>query len=121
MATEGSIVTKELEPAARKFVEQASAEQLDQIVAGTTLARHPLLSKAQGTSEQKTEGLRKLIAKEMKRHADFRGMVIRMIAQKGLISLPGKEAKKEAAVTAEKEATGGQEKKPKKKSEPSAD
>jgi hypothetical protein len=114
MATDGNIVTKEWEPAAQAFVQHASAEQLHQIVGGTTLTRHPRVSHPQGTAEQQTEGLRKLITQKMRRHADFRGMVIRLIARGGLVSAPGKEAKKEAPVAAEKEATGGQERKSKK-------
>lgn len=114
MATDESFVTKEWEPGAREFVQQASAEQLQQIAASTTLASHPLVSNPQGTSEQKTEALRKRIGQEMKRHADFRGVVIRLLAQRGLVNAPGKEPKKEAPVAAGKEATGGQERKPKK-------
>jgi hypothetical protein len=113
MATEGAIVTKDWEPAARDFVRQASLEQLQQIAAGTTLAGHPLVGDSQATAEQKTEGLRKLIAKEAKRHADFRGMLIRLIARKGFVTAPGKEAKKEPAGGG-KEASAGQEGKPKK-------
>ena len=122
MATDESIVTKEWEPAAWEFVKQANPAQLHQIAAGTTLARHPLVSNPPGNSEQETATLRKLIAQEMKRHADFRGMVIRLLAHAGLVSAPGKEAKKEAKketrkeapVAAGKEATTGQERKPKK-------
>jgi hypothetical protein len=117
MATAGSIDTKDLEPAARKFVEQASAEQLQRIMAGTVLARHPSVSSQQGTPEEKTESLRKLIAHEMKRHADFRGMVIRMLAREKLVSAPAKEAKKEAPAAAGKEGAEGQERKPKKEKE----
>jgi hypothetical protein len=123
MASDEGIVTKDWEPAARAFVQQASPEQLQQIATGTTLARHPL------ASERKTEDLRKLITHEMKRHADFRGMVIRLIARQGFVSPPakeatgaaGKEAKKEtggAGKEAKKETGGagkeGQERKPKK-------
>jgi len=93
MATEAAIVTKDWEPAAKKFVQQASADHLQQIAAGTLLSRHPQIASAKGTAEEKTESLRKLIAHEMKRHADFRGMVIRLLAQKGLVSPPVKEVK----------------------------
>jgi hypothetical protein len=130
MATVGSIVTKDYEPAAQKFVQQASAEHLQKIAAGTILARHPLVTKPQGTAEEKTESLRKLISHEMRRHADFRGMVIRLLAKEGLVTASPKEAKKEApsgkeakkekeAPAAAKEgASEGQEKKPKKEKRP---
>ena len=114
MATDASIVTKDWEPAARAFVQQANAEQLVQMAAGTALASHPLLSNPPGASEQPREALRKLIAHNVKRHADFRGLVIRRLAQAGLITAPAKEAKKEAPAAAGKEPTGAKERKPKK-------
>jgi hypothetical protein len=113
MATDATLVTKDCEPAARAFVQQASADQLQQITAGTPLAAHPVVSKLQGTAEQKTEAMRKLVAQQMKRHADLRGMVIRRMAQAGFVSPPAKDAKKEPA-GAGKEAAGEKEKKPKK-------
>lgn len=120
MAT-ASIVTKDLEPAALKFVQQANAEQLQQIVAGTTLAGHPRLGKLPSATEEKTEGLRKLVTQNMRRHADLRGMVIRQLAQKSLITAPVKEAKAEAPVAAKKEKEAGQERKPKKEKDKDKD
>jgi hypothetical protein len=129
MAAVASIVTKDYEPAARKFVQQASAEHLQKITAGTILARHPLVTKPQGTAEEKTESLRKLISHEMRRHADFRGMVIRLLAKEGLVTASPKEAKKEAPAgkeakkekespAAKEGAPEGQEKKAKKEKRP---
>jgi hypothetical protein len=111
-----AVVTKDLEPAALKFVQQANADQLQQIVAGTTLAGHPKLGKLPSAAEEKLAGLRKLVTQSMRRHADLRGMVIRQLAQKGLVSAPvkEKEAKAEAPAAGKKEKEGGQERKPKK-------
>ncbi|MBL8799997.1 MAG: hypothetical protein JNM56_39305 [Planctomycetia bacterium] len=122
MAT-ASVVTKDLEPAAREFVQKANAEQLQAIVSGTLLARHPHLEKVKGSAEEKTEGLRKLVAQNMRRRADLRGMVIRHLAQKGLVSAPVKEkvAKTEAPAAAKKEKEGKEGKPKEKKEKPKAE
>ena len=114
MAAAAGIVTKDYESTAKEFVAKASADQLNKIASGTTLGRDPLVTNLKGSAEEKTEGLRKLVTQRMRREADFRGMVIRLLSREGLVSAPApKEAKKDAKAAAGKEG-GEKEKKPKK-------
>jgi hypothetical protein len=68
-----------------RFIMAATPEQLLEIAAGTAARNHPLvqnLGNAQAPAYyQKTDDLRRMIVKEMRRHADFRGMVIRCVAR----------------------------------------
>jgi hypothetical protein len=80
MAAETKPSFKEARADTLGFIQGASAEDLLRIAAGTALRTDPLLQSFNPADPAKTEELRKRICHEWKRHADFRGMVIRTVA-----------------------------------------
>jgi hypothetical protein len=60
------------------FILAATPEQLLSIAAGTAARNDPLVA---NLDNQKADDLRNMLIRQMRRHADFRGMVIRAIAR----------------------------------------
>lgn len=115
MAVETKKHVQKLEAETRTIVQKATVAQLLQIASSTVVAKHPLVSNyndpAAAPFYHKEEDLRRLFAREMKRHADFRGMVIGLVAQMGMASV---SAKDESASDSDKGTSAGQPKKAKK-------
>jgi hypothetical protein len=86
MAAEGKTSFKDQRGDALGFLMKATPEQLLQIAAGTALRADPVIQNFNNSEEpaffHKEDLLRQRIVKEYKRHADFRGMVIRAVAPK---------------------------------------
>jgi hypothetical protein len=68
------------------FILAATPEQLLKIVAETALRDQPLVQNFNNAQTpafyQKTDDLRTMIVREMRRHADFKGMIVRRVPQK---------------------------------------
>jgi hypothetical protein len=92
MVLEGKLKAKAIEGATFGFIQKATPEQLLAIAAGTSLSVDPLFTNFNNPHApaffQKTEDLRGRIAKNFRRHADFRGMVIRAVAPMQISDLP---------------------------------
>jgi hypothetical protein len=78
MKLEGMPRFRELHGDTLDFIMAASPEQLLAIVAGTAARDRPLV---QNFNNAQADDLRRMIIRDMRRHADFRGMVIRSIAR----------------------------------------
>jgi hypothetical protein len=88
MALQGKPGSKETRGDTLAFILKATPQELLAIAAGTALRAQPLVQNFDKPDTpafyQKTDELRRLIVHEWKRHADFRGMVIRHVAGKQL-------------------------------------
>ena len=86
MAAEGKPSFKDQRGDTLSFLLKATPEQLLEIAAGTALRADPVVHHFNNAEApdffHKEDLLRRRIVKEYKRHADFRGMVIRTVAAK---------------------------------------
>jgi hypothetical protein len=86
MAAEGKSSFKEQRGDTLSFLLKATPEKLLEIAAGTALRADPVVQNFNNSEARdyfhKEDLLRQRIVKEYKRHADFRGMVIRAVAPK---------------------------------------
>jgi hypothetical protein len=101
MAAEGKPSFKDQRGDTLGFLLKATPEQLLEIAAGTALRVDPVVHNFNNAESpaffHKEELLRQRILKEYKRHADFRGMVIRAVAAKHTGSRPAPDSGKPAA------------------------
>lgn len=85
MMLEGMFRFREKHGDTLQFIMAATPEQLLEIAAGTAARNHPLVQNFNNAQApafyQKTDDLRRMIVQEMRRHADFKGMVIRHVAR----------------------------------------
>jgi hypothetical protein len=109
MAVGAKAQVKEHEKIVREFMFKATPEQLLEAAKRTALAANPLVAKFNASQEPE---LRRLVLKEMKEHADARGLILGHLTRAGLIAPPAKapatgaepaKAKKEKPEKAEKE------------------
>src|ERR1700732_1534241 len=86
MADEGKPSFKDQRGDILGFLLKATPEKLLEIAAGTALRADPVVQNFNNSEApaffHKEDLLRQRIVKEFKRHADFRGMVIRAVAPK---------------------------------------
>jgi hypothetical protein len=86
MADEGKPSFKDQRGDTLGFLLKATPEKLLEIAAGTALRADPVVQNFNNSEApaffHKEDLLRQRIVKEYKRHADFRGMVIRAVAPK---------------------------------------
>jgi hypothetical protein len=86
MAAEGKTSFKDQRGDVLGLLLKATPEKLLEIVAGTALRADPIVQNFNNSGApdffHKEDLLRQRIVKEYKRHADFRGMVIRAVAPK---------------------------------------
>src|SRR5262249_58466564 len=85
MAGEARAQAKEQEKSARAFIQKATPEQLLEAAKRTALSANPLVASFNAAKEP---DLRRLMLKEMKEHADARGLIVRHLSQAGLIAAP---------------------------------
>src|SRR6516225_8801010 len=88
MKLEGMPRFQEVHGDTLRFIMAATPEQLLEIAAGTAAKNHPLV---QNFNKAQADDLRRMIVKDMRRHADFRGMIIRSVARmrpQGQVSEP---------------------------------
>jgi hypothetical protein len=86
------------------FIQKATPKQLLEIAGGTALRADPLVA---NFKEEQAEDLRTRIAKNFRRHADFRGMVVRAVDR----IQPRKEPEPAVSSGAPKGGEGGKPKK----------
>src|ERR1700687_1845518 len=89
MALEGKQSFKDSRGDKVAFLQKAPPQQLLEIAPGTALRGDPIVQNYNNAEApafyQKTEMLRSRMLKELKDHADFRGMVIRSVAGMGMV------------------------------------
>ena len=109
MAAEGKPSFKDQRGDTLSFLLKATPEQLLEIAAGTALRADPVVHNFNNAESpaffHKEDLLRQRILKEYKRHADFRGMVIRAVAAK-TGSRPAPEGGKRPASDSGKAGSG---------------
>jgi hypothetical protein len=109
MAAEGKPSFKDQRGDTLGFLLKATPEQLLEIAAGTALRVDPVVHNFNNAESpaffHKEDLLRQRILKEYKRHADFRGMVIRAVAAK-TGSRPAPEGGKRPASDSGKAGSG---------------
>ena len=110
MAAEGKPSFKDQRGDTLGFLLKATPEQLLEIAAGTALRADPVVHNFNNSEApaffHKEDLLRQRILKEYKRHADFRGMVIRAVAAKQPGSRPAPEGGKRPASDSGKADSG---------------
>jgi len=114
MAAGAIAQVKEHEKNAREFLRKATPEQLLDAAKRTALSANPLVANFNAAKEPE---LRRLVLKEMKEHADTRGLILRHLTQTGLVAPPAAKAAAPAEAKPKKEKTEKGEKADKEKPE----
>jgi hypothetical protein len=83
------VQVKEQEKNAREFLQKATPEQLLEAAKRTALAANPVVAQFSAAKEPE---LRRLVLKEMKEHADARGLILSHLVRAGLVAAAAKVA-----------------------------